>query len=78
MRIEFQLNGEDVAVEIVDARTLLAVLIEELGREDTPFGCTRGLCGACTVLLDGQARRACTLPAKDAHGKRVRTQRRRT
>ena len=53
--------------------TLLAVLREHLGLSGSKFGCGMGLCGACTVLLDGQPQRACLVPVADVKGRSVTT-----
>ncbi|MBN3745516.1 (2Fe-2S)-binding protein [Burkholderia sp. Se-20373] len=52
---------------------LLWVLRDRLKLTGTKFGCGKGLCGACTVHLDGQAARACLIPAVVAHGRHVTT-----
>jgi isoquinoline 1-oxidoreductase alpha subunit len=52
---------------------LVAFLRDHLGLRGTKYGCGRGLCGTCTVHLDGRAVRACLLPASDAEGRRVVT-----
>lgn len=53
--------------------TLLAVLREHLGLCGPKYGCGTGLCGACTVLLDGQPQRACLLPVAAVAGRAVTT-----
>ena len=53
--------------------TLLAVLREHLGLVGTKFGCGVGLCGACTVLIDGQPQRSCLLAAAATAGRAVTT-----
>lgn len=53
--------------------TLLAVLREHLGLVGTKFGCGVGLCGACTVLVDGQPQRACLLPVREIGSRSVTT-----
>ena len=55
------------------AETLLSVLREQLGLVGAKFGCGVGLCGACTVLVDGQAQRACLLSAADVGSAAVTT-----
>lgn len=60
----------DTEYEIADepARPLLWVLRDELGLIGTKYGCGAGICGACTVHIDGEPVRACTLLASDASG----------
>ncbi len=53
--------------------TLLDVLREALGLTGTKFGCGVGICGACTVHVDGQATRACITPVSEVAGRSVRT-----
>src|SRR5204862_7955866 len=71
--ITLQINGETRELD-VDAETpLLWVLRDELKLTGTKFGCGRGLCGACTVHLDGDAARSCSVMAGDAVGKTIVT-----
>lgn len=53
--------------------SLLSVLREHLGLVGAKFGCGVGLCGACTVLVDGQPRRSCLLAVKDVGGQEITT-----
>lgn len=71
--IRLTLNGQPAAVDVPDDTPLLWVLREELELRGTKFGCGKGLCGACTVLLDGEPTRSCLLPAAAAAGRRVTT-----
>jgi len=71
--ISFRLNGKPTRVTADDQRMLLWVLRSDLGLTGTKFGSAEGLCGACTVLLDGQAVRSCATPVKDVAGKQVLT-----
>jgi aerobic carbon-monoxide dehydrogenase small subunit len=72
-KITVTVNGDAYAVE-VDVRTPLAdVLRRDLGLTGTHIGCEHGVCGACTVLLDGQAVRSCLLLAVQADGHEVTT-----
>ena len=71
--ISFRLNGKPTRVTVDDQRMLLWVLRSDLGLTGTKFGCGEGLCGACTVLIDGAAVRSCATPVKDVAGKRVLT-----
>lgn len=71
--IEFNLNGRGLQTEIDPSMPLLWVLRDELGLTGTKFGCGVAACGACTVLLDGQAVRTCVLPVQAVAGRRVAT-----
>jgi len=71
--VSFTLNGKPTRVTVDDGRTLLWVLREDFGLTGTKFGCGEGLCGACTIIVNGQAVRSCTLTVKDVVGKQVLT-----
>ena len=71
--IELQINGKRFSVGYPPDTPLLYVLRDELGLTGTKYGCGEGMCGACTVLLDGTARRSCQIPASAAAGKAVTT-----
>ena len=73
MSIEFELNGSRTTVEQPPHTALLWVLREHLKLTGTKFGCGSGLCGACTVHLDGQPMRACITPISAVAGKSVTT-----
>jgi aerobic-type carbon monoxide dehydrogenase small subunit (CoxS/CutS family) len=62
------LNGQEVTVEIEPSDLLAYVLRDKLGLTGTKIGCDEGECGACTVILDGQAVDSCLLPAMKADG----------
>ncbi len=66
-------NGQARVVDVPADTPLLWVLRDTLGLTGTKFGCGEGLCGACTVHLDGAAVRSCTLPVSAADGHRVTT-----
>jgi len=60
--IELTVNGESHKVDVEADTPLLWVLRDFLGLRGTKYGCGKGLCGACTVHLNGQATRSCVLP----------------
>jgi isoquinoline 1-oxidoreductase subunit alpha len=67
------INGKVQAVDVDPAMPLLWFLRDTLELTGTKYGCGTGLCGACTVHLDGQAVRACLTPLSAAFGKQVTT-----
>ena len=71
--VSFTLNDAKVSVEADGARMLAYVLRSDLGLTGTKIGCGEGLCGACTVLVDGEAARSCTTPLEAVSGKQVTT-----
>ncbi len=73
MATMLMVNGETRKVETDPAKPLLWVLREDLGLLGTKFGCGMSLCGACTVMVDGQAVRSCTAPVSTAVGKQITT-----
>jgi isoquinoline 1-oxidoreductase subunit alpha len=73
MSTAIQVNGRAVQLKSEPDTPLLWVLREEMGLPGTKFGCGAGLCGACTVHVDGVAVRSCQTPLADAKGKKVAT-----
>ena len=71
--IAFDLNGEQVKVEVEPHWTLLYLLRDVLGMKGTKEGCGYGECGACTVIIDGKAVNSCIYPVMEAEGKSVTT-----
>ena len=71
--ISFQLNGEKAKLLIDPSQTLLWVLRNHFGLTGTKFGCGAGICGSCTVLIDKEPVRSCTVPVSDVAGKKVVT-----
>jgi len=71
--IRFTLNGESYTFPGPENTPLLWVLRDSAGLTGTKYGCGTGLCGACTVHIDGEARRACVLPIKGIEGRSVTT-----
>ncbi len=66
-------NGEERTVADNPGMPLLWVLRDELQLTGTKFGCGVGICGACTVHIDGQATRSCITPIASVEGKEIRT-----
>lgn len=73
MTVSLTVNRQKRSVEAEGDKPLLWVLREDLGMAGTKFGCGAGLCGACTVLLNGQAVRSCQTPLSEAAGARITT-----
>jgi isoquinoline 1-oxidoreductase subunit alpha len=73
MSVKFNLNGKPVSSQVEPDTPLLWVVRDELGYTGTKFGCGAGLCGACTVHLDGQAVRSCQTPVSSVAGRKVST-----
>lgn len=71
--ILFSLNGKPAQLETEPDRPLLWVLRGDLALTGTKYGCGEGICGACTVLVDGSAERSCILTIGDVAGKNVTT-----
>ncbi len=71
--IRFRLNGTPTTLETDGERTLLWVLRDDLGLSGTKFGCGEGICGACTVVVNGEAVRSCSVPVSSVDGSEVIT-----
>jgi aerobic-type carbon monoxide dehydrogenase small subunit (CoxS/CutS family) len=71
--VKLVVNGKPVEVDADDDTPLLWVLRDHLGLTGTKFGCGVAQCGACTVHVDGQARRSCVMPAGELAGKAIVT-----
>ncbi|HEV2271847.1 MAG TPA: (2Fe-2S)-binding protein [Steroidobacteraceae bacterium] len=71
--INFELNLKAVTVNTEPDMPLLWVLRDQFGLTGTKYGCGAGLCGCCTVHIDGEAVRSCMVPAQNAAGRRVVT-----
>ena len=73
MAIILNVNGKEHSLETPAERTLLSVLREELDLTGTKYGCGEGECGACTVLVDGDAVRSCRVRVTAVAGKKITT-----
>ncbi|MBO1256150.1 (2Fe-2S)-binding protein [Alteromonas sp. 5E99-2] len=72
-KINFNLNGKDTEVEVEDRTLLVHALREKLNLTGTHIGCDTTHCGVCTVDIDGQSVKSCTVLAVQAAGKKVIT-----
>ena len=68
MRVSFSVNGQLEQLDVEPRRTLADALREDLGFTGTHLGCEHGVCGACTILVDGEPVRACLMFAVQADG----------
>ena len=73
MAIEFKLNGSAVALDVPADTPLLLAVRDELNLKGTKFGCGIGMCGACTVHIDGVAQRSCITTVAAVAGKNITT-----
>jgi isoquinoline 1-oxidoreductase subunit alpha len=73
MGIELEINGKRLTISYPPDTPLLYVLRDDLGLTGTKYGCGEGMCGACTVLIGGIARRSCQIPASAAVSRPITT-----
>jgi len=71
--VTLNINGRDHAVQVEPRRTLVDVIREDCGHTGTHTGCEHGVCGACTILLDGEPVRSCLMFTVQAAGRKIRT-----
>ena len=71
--ITLTINGHDHAISVEPRRTLVDAIREDCGQTGTHIGCEHGICGACTVIVDGAPVRSCLMFAVQADGKTIRT-----
>jgi isoquinoline 1-oxidoreductase alpha subunit len=71
--VSFNLNGRPVSIDAKPDTPLLWVIRDQIGLTGTKFGCGAGLCGACTIHINGEALRSCQTPVSDVAGKSVTT-----
>jgi aerobic-type carbon monoxide dehydrogenase small subunit (CoxS/CutS family) len=67
------INGRNHAVRVEARKTLVDTIREDCGQTGTHIGCEHGVCGTCTVIIDGEAMRSCLMFAVQAQGKQIRT-----
>lgn len=73
MTIEFKLNGKLVRTDDDPATPLLWVVRDTFKLKGSKFGCGAGLCGACTMHIDGEAQKTCVMPISTIAGKEITT-----
>jgi aerobic-type carbon monoxide dehydrogenase small subunit (CoxS/CutS family) len=71
--IRLAINGKDYSVDTDPHTSLLSVLREDLDLTGSKYGCGEGMCGACTVLIDGRAQRSCITRVGSVAGKQITT-----
>lgn len=71
--VTLNINGVDFSTTVEPRRTLVDVIRDDCGQTGTHIGCEHGVCGACTVLIDGEPMRSCLMFAVQADGRRIRT-----
>jgi aerobic carbon-monoxide dehydrogenase small subunit len=71
--ITLNINGRDHAIRVEPRKTLVDAIRDDCGQTGTHIGCEHGICGACTIILDDEAVRACLMFAVQAQGKKIRT-----
>jgi isoquinoline 1-oxidoreductase alpha subunit len=71
--VNLVINGEAVDIGENPNRLLLWVIRDELGLTGTKYGCGAGICGSCTVWVDGEPTRACITPVMEVDGREIRT-----
>jgi aerobic carbon-monoxide dehydrogenase small subunit len=73
VEITLHINGRDYPIWVEPRRTLVDAIRDDCGQTGTHIGCEHGVCGACTILVDGEPMRACLMFAVQAEGKTLRT-----
>ena len=71
--ITLTINGRNHAIRVEPRKTLVDAIRDDCGQTGTHIGCEHGVCGTCTVILDGEAVRSCLMFAVQAQGKKLRT-----
>jgi carbon-monoxide dehydrogenase small subunit len=71
--LTLSINGKRYTIRVEPRKTLVDAIRDECGQTGTHIGCEHGVCGACTVIIDGEAVRSCLMFAVQAEGKDIRT-----
>ena len=73
LEIKFKVNGKPVKLKVPANITLVEILREKLNLTGTKYGCGKGECGACTVIMNGRAVNSCLILASQVNGKQITT-----
>jgi carbon-monoxide dehydrogenase small subunit len=73
IEVTLTVNGVDHRMDVEPRKTLVDAIRDNCGQTGTHIGCEHGVCGACTILLDGEPVRSCLMFAVQAHGHQIRT-----
>ncbi len=71
--ITLNINGRDHQISVEPRKMLVDAIRDDCGQTGTHIGCEHGVCGTCTIILDGEAVRSCLMFAVQANGKQIRT-----
>jgi carbon-monoxide dehydrogenase small subunit len=71
--VTLTINGRDYPIRVEPRKTLVDAIREDCGQTGTHIGCEHGVCGTCTVIIDGEAMRSCLMFAVQANDKKIRT-----
>ena len=71
--ITLNINGRDHSIDVEPRRTLVDAIRDNCGQTGTHVGCEHGICGACTVIVNGEPVRSCLMFAVQADGQKIRT-----
>ncbi len=71
--ITLNINGRDYPIRVEARKTLVDAIRDDCGQTGTHIGCEHGVCGTCTIIVDGEAVRSCLMFAVQAAGKKIRT-----
>jgi carbon-monoxide dehydrogenase small subunit len=71
--ITLNINGRDYPIRVEARKTLVDAIRDDCGQTGTHIGCEHGVCGTCTVIVEGDAVRSCLMFAVQAQGKKIRT-----
>jgi len=73
IEVTLNVNGAEHRIRVEPRKTLVDAIRDDCGQTGTHIGCEHGVCGACTILIDGEPIRSCLMFAVQAQGRRIRT-----